>query len=158
MLLMGAYMTRILRNVCFVALVALSSVSVTLAQDNLPVREAVAPIYPAVALLSRTIGVVIVDVQIDSGGSVTAVRTVSGPMVLKPISELTARRWLFAASDSAGTRSVRLTFRFTIVPDKTSSAERTPIFRPPYEVEIREVVPQLKNRVDSDPPIKRKRK
>ncbi|HEX3145248.1 MAG TPA: hypothetical protein VHQ64_14845, partial [Pyrinomonadaceae bacterium] len=58
----------------FVALVALSAASVGLAQENVSVREAAAPIYPAVALLSRTIGVVIVDVQIDSGGSVTAVR------------------------------------------------------------------------------------
>jgi Gram-negative bacterial TonB protein C-terminal len=150
-------MARTLPSIFFVALVGLSVVSVALAQDNVSVREAVPPIYPAIALSARATGAVIIEVQIDSAGSVTAARAISGAAVLRPISEFTARRWLFAPSDTAATRSVRLTFRFTIVADGTNSKDRVPIFRPPYEVEARDEVPHIVQTPNIDPGPKRKR-
>jgi len=136
---------------------ALLALSVVSAQDNVSVREAVPPIYPAIALSARATGAVIVEVQIDSAGSVTTARAISGAGALRPISEFTARRWLFASSETAVARSVRLTFRFTIVADGTNSKDRVPIFRPPYEVETRDEVPHIVQTPNSDPGPKRKR-
>jgi Gram-negative bacterial TonB protein C-terminal len=155
-MLLSIKMRHTLFRILFLAFIGLASTSIGSGQEP-NVVQAVAPIYPLIALSARAMGAVIVEVQIDSKGAATSVRVIEGAATLRPISEFTARRWLFAPSGTA-VRRVQLTFRFTIVPDQTTSAERSPIFRPPYEIEIRDVVPHFKQRVDSDPPMKRKRK
>jgi hypothetical protein len=152
MLLLMRLRTRFLLG----ALVVLSP-TVAYAQDSPAVREAVPAIYPAIALSAHATGTVIVEVQISSNGSVTSAHAISGAGVLRPISEFTARRWLFASTDTGNARMARLTFRFTIVPDGTDSKDRVPIFRPPYEVETRTDVPQIVQTPNSDPAPKRKR-
>jgi TonB family protein len=150
-------MRHTLLKVFLLAFLTAGSVSICAAQGP-GVVEAVAPIYPWIALSARTSGAVIVEAQVSPRGTVTSVQIIEGAATLRPISELTARRWLFAPTRASEVRTVRLTFRFTIVPDKTPAAERSPIFRPPYGIEIRDFVPQIKNSVDSDPPMKRKHK
>ena len=146
-----------IRTLFLVGMVAFLCFSIASAQDNPPVREALPPIYPAIALSVRATGTVIVEVQISPDGLVTSAHAVSGTGTLKPISEFTARRWLFAPSDLSTIRTARLTFRFTIVPDGTDSKDRVPIFKPPYEVETRSEVPHIVQTPSSDPAPKRKR-
>jgi TonB family protein len=155
MLLVVNKMQNLFLKTFLVAALSISSALLAVAQDNPAVREAVPAIYPLIALSARATGTVVVEVQIDSSGSVTSTRAISGAGVLKPVSEQSARRWKFASSETA-MRKCRLTFRFIIVLDNASSVERLPIFKPPYEVEIRDSPPELEQRRDSDPPMKRK--
>jgi hypothetical protein len=138
--------------------IALAAASIVTAQDDPKVLQAVPPIYPLVALSARASGVVVIEAQIAPNGPVASARTIEGALLLRPISEVTARRWLFASASAPGLRTVRLKFLFMIVSDETSSSERVPIFKPPYEVEIRDAVPKFVHTPNIDPGPKRKRK
>lgn len=119
--------------------------------DQPAVVSAVAPAYPVLAVASNTSGKVEVEVEVNVTGEVTSVRTIDGHLLLRQAAENTARRWRFAPD--AGTlkaRIVVLTFVFRIMPKDTGAEELTPMFIPPYQVEVRHQ--PFKPVVDSDPP------
>ena len=100
------------------------------------VVSAVAPVYPAIALAAHGSGDVVVAADINKSGDVTSARVLSGHNLLQKVSVEAARRWKFSTSNEDH-RQVELTFTFRIVPDKTAGIDRTPVFYPPYHVEVR---------------------
>jgi len=70
------------------------------------------PAYPAVARAVRASGDVVVDVQVDSDGSVTKTTVISGNPLLRGHAEQAAKRALFKPDALLGIRSVRIVYRF----------------------------------------------
>ena len=103
------------------------------------VVSAVAPVYPAIAVAARASGEVMVEVEIDTEGSVTATNSDGKIKLLSRVAEEAARRWRFAPARSGEkTRKVRLGFLFRLMPEEAASLDSTPIFYPPYRIEVRE--------------------
>jgi len=100
------------------------------------VVSAVAPVYPVIALAAHGSGDVVVVADINKSGAVTSARVLSGHNLLQKVSVEAARRWRFSTSNEDH-RQAELTFTFRIVPDKTAGIDRTPVFYPPYHVEVR---------------------
>src|SRR5882672_3336805 len=122
------------------------------------VVQAVASSYPRIAVTAGASGTVIVEVQVDARGTVTSVHTVGRTTVLAKAAENSAKRWIFGTTDeSNNTRVVRLTFLFKIMPHDTPSDELSPIFMPPYGIEVRATVPEGIDSINRDPPMTRKR-
>ncbi len=127
---------------CLVALMVIavggSVVSAqTVASDQPEVVAAVAPIFPAIAASAKASGDVIVEVKIDQNGTVSSAHALEGHPLLQKVCEATARRWKFAAAkDSKSARVARLTFTFRVVDDKAPEIDRTPVFLPPYKIEL----------------------
>jgi TonB family protein len=107
--------------------------------DNPTVVQAVPPSYPPIARAANVSGVVIVEVRIDAGGSVTTVRVLEGHKLLNLIAEKSASKWKFNALDKAKERSVKLRFEFILIPtNKGTPDDLGVVFWPPYKVEIRD--------------------
>lgn len=105
------------------------------------VVSAVVPVYPTTAKAVRVVGDVFVDVEINRKGEVTSVQHVNAHPLLRKVVEEAASRWKFSpALESEKKRRVRLTFAFRIVGEKTSRFDGTPIFHPPYKIEIRDEI------------------
>ena len=103
------------------------------------VVSAVAPVFPAPAKAVRALGDVFVDVKIDGQGEVVSARHVDAHPLLRKTIEATARRWKFSpATKGEVRRKARLTFTFRLVPRGTYPLDTTPVFHPPYKVEIRD--------------------
>lgn len=110
--------------------------------QNSPIQvyKAVAPIYPPIARAARAGGVVNVNVMVDSAGAVSSARGVSGHPLLRSVAEEAAKRWQFAPDEEATMeRQVTLFIAFTQMPECAKYADLTPIFTPPYQVEVRTV-------------------
>jgi TonB family protein len=107
------------------------------ASESPKVRAAVAPAYPPIAIAARAASDVVVEVSIDAGGNVSSATARSGHPLLQQAAIQAARRWRFepAAKDS-GARTATLTFTFRVNEEKRPEAEITPVFMPPYKVEI----------------------
>jgi TonB family protein len=114
--------------------------------------EAVAPLYPMVAVYSSTTGDVAVRLTIDETGAVTSARVIQGHKLLAASAEEAARKWRFATG-SGGTE-ITVAFLFRILPKGTPEAELVARFRPPYQVEIRRAIPEASTNSDpaADPP------
>jgi TonB family protein len=124
---------------CLILLVVIAaSVNVSAQTTDGPtVVAAVAPIYPAIAAAAHASGDVNVDVKIDTTGRVASAHAVDGHALLKAVCEATARRWKFVpATEQKTERTARLTFTFREVDDHAAEIDRTPVFFPPYKVEI----------------------
>jgi TonB family protein len=106
------------------------------ASEPAAVVSAVAPVYPAIAQSAHATGDVVVAADINKSGDVISTRVLSGHNLLRKVSVEAARRWKFSPS-SEEHREAELTFTFRIVPDKTAGIDRTPVFYPPYRVEVR---------------------
>ncbi len=101
------------------------------------VVSAAAPIFPPIAAAARATGEVIVEVKINRAGEVTSAKTQGSHPLLQKACEIAAARWKFApAGEGVGNRSARLTFVFRITDKEMSEAEITPVFMPPYRVEV----------------------
>jgi TonB family protein len=100
------------------------------------VVSAVAPVYPVIALAAHGSGDVVVAADINKSGDVTSARVLSGHSLLQKVSVEAAHRWKFSTSNEDH-REAKLTFTFRIMPDKTAGIDRTPVFYPPYHVEVR---------------------
>ncbi len=108
------------------------------------VISAAAPIFPAIALAARTLGEVVVEIKIDAAGNVTSARAMAGPPLLRKASEIAARRWKFAVAEgSSDARTVRLTFVFRATEKDLPETEITPVFVPPYKVEVTHNTPRI---------------
>ncbi|MDT7603740.1 MAG: periplasmic protein TonB [Acidobacteriota bacterium] len=106
--------------------------------EQVSVIKAVAPTFPPVARAAWVKGVVEVEVTIDNVGTVTSAHSTSGHRLLRAAAETATKQWMFApATESKMARKVSLSFTFTIMPECTKYADLTPIFVPPYQVEIR---------------------
>jgi TonB family protein len=105
------------------------------------VTVAVAPNYFLTALHSHASGEVVIEVRINSEGSVTSTEAVSGNAILAAGSRQVARRWKFAPAADKGIRTARLTFVYRLVPRDTPINELVAVFKPPYRVEIVHVLP-----------------
>jgi TonB family protein len=115
------------------------------------VASAVAPAYPVLAVASNTSGTVEVEVKVSASGEVISARSVNGHPLLRQKAEDTARRWRFIpAVNDASVRPATLTFVFRIMPKETAGDDLTPMFTPPYQVEVRNR--PFEPVVDSDPP------
>lgn len=114
--------------------------------------EAVAPVYPMVALYSATAGEVTIKVMVDATGAVTSARVVHGHKLLAASAEDAAKRWRFAAG--SGEAELSLVFVYRIMPKGTPDADLATRFRSPNEVEIRRVIPEASTNSDPapDPP------
>ena len=98
---------------------------------------AAAPIYPPIAAAARAAGDVTVEVKIDPAGNVTSAEALAGHPLLQQAAKTAARRWRFEpAAAKSGTRTAKLTFGFRITEKKIPAADATPMFLPPYRVEI----------------------
>jgi TonB family protein len=116
---------------------------IALAQTNTnnqpAVVSAVAPVYPAIAIAANLNGDFYVDVEIDRNGKVTSTDASSAPKILRPVMEEAARRWQFAPDPTnQKKRKVQITFTFRRMPPKTSNFDSTPVYYPPYRIEVRD--------------------
>ncbi|HSS20810.1 MAG TPA: energy transducer TonB [Pyrinomonadaceae bacterium] len=93
------------------------------------------PAYPAIAAAKRVSGVVLVDVQLSSNGTVKQASPISGHSVLRRAAEQAALRWRFnSVEDDNNLRSVRLTFIFR--PVSYVPKEGEPEFTRPYQMAV----------------------
>ncbi|MEK6303569.1 MAG: TonB family protein [Acidobacteriota bacterium] len=114
--------------------------------EEVYVLEAAAPSYPALAAAANVSGTVTVQTHITQAGVVDNVKTVEGHALLRAEAETAARRWKF---QSKGVTILRLQFVFSLLPSQTSRQQLLTIFRPPYEVEVKQSMPE--SIVTSDP-------
>jgi TonB family protein len=120
------------------------SISAQTVPDGPEVVAAVAPIFPPVAASAQATGDVLVDVQIGAAGTVSSAHAVAGHPLLKHICEVTARRWRFVPARGDKTeRTARLTFTFHVLDKKAAELDMTPVFLPPYKIEITTVKPVI---------------
>jgi TonB family protein len=109
------------------------------------VVAAVAPIFPVIAAAAKANGEVIVEVTINTKGKVSATYVVEGNRLLRQVCEIAARRWKFApAHDESDGRKVRLTFSFRVLEKQAPEIETTPVFMPPYRIEVTRDKPVIK--------------
>ena len=138
-----------------IALAGLTSINVAADQPNESrptVVQAVAPAYPSIAATAGASGTVTIEVHVNADGSVSSLRVVKGVGVLAAAATNSARRWVFGAAQVQGVmRIVRLTSVFKIMPSDTSKDELQPIFKPPYEIEVRAIVPEGIDSVNRNP-------
>jgi TonB family protein len=104
------------------------------------VTTAVAPIFPRLASTVNASGNVLVEVKIDRTGSVVSKSVIGGHPLFYEAAQNAAQFWRFAASAGEESRTVRLTFVFSLLTDATET-ELTPVFTPPYQVEVKHLVP-----------------
>jgi TonB family protein len=111
---------------------------------TLQVISAVAPIYPPIARQANATGDVPVQVEINSEGLVTSVDSEGRFGVLGAASEKAARRWVFSAASDSERRKTTLVFSFRVMPENTQPSEATPIYYPPYRIEVRAIKPVIR--------------
>ena len=129
-------------------LVTISPLTVISAQvktsDEPEVVAAVAPVFPAIAAAAKAKGDVVVEVKVNSTGVVTSSTAVAGHPLLRAVCQIASRRWRFVPSTAASKeRSVRLTFSFLILEKDAPEIETTPVFMPPYRVEVTRTKPVI---------------
>ena len=115
-------------------LLLLAGAPALLAQSLPSVRTAVAPHYPAIPVLARVSGDVLVLVKVDVHGDVTSASTKSGPPLLLTAAESAAKEWKFDPSTD-GDREVQLSFKFVLL-SETENADLEVKFLPPYQIAV----------------------
>jgi hypothetical protein len=114
--------------------------------EEIRVLKAVAPIYPKVEGATDPSGRVDVSLQISASGDVLSARAINGHPLLHVPAERAAKLWRFTPSTGgASARTVLISFIFRTMPKDTPAEEISPIFSPPYEVEIRRLIPGPSN-------------
>jgi len=110
------------------------------------VVSAVAPIYPPIIRAAGLSGDFHVDVEIDKDGKVTSAKASSAPKLMQKVIEDAARQWYFAPdSNGQKKRQAQLTFSFRRMSSKTPNSESTPVFYPPYRIEVRDNIEIINN-------------
>jgi TonB family protein len=108
------------------------------------VVSAAAPIFPPIAAAARATGEVVVEVKINQAGEVTSAQPQGSHPLLRKACEIAAARWKFApAGEGVGSRSARLTFVFRMTDKEMPEAEITPVFMPPYRIEVTRNAPVI---------------
>ena len=109
------------------------------------VEEAVAPAYPAPAVVARISGSVIVDVHVSERGAVASASVAEGDAQLRQASLDAARQWRFQAQRfqaQSGGHDVKLILSFRLMPKNTPEVQLGAVFRPRYWVEVRKIAPE----------------
>ena len=98
--------------------------------------------YPALAFAASVKGSVIVEVEINKVGGVTAIRSISGHPLLKIEVERAAKNWKFQPVAEDQMRTARLSFTFYIL-DKAEDEKKviSPVMLSPYQVVIKRAPP-----------------
>lgn len=152
---MRAYVICCAAAALLLTLTLTNAMAVSLREQPSVVR-AVAPIYPETAAEAGESGTVTMEAQVDARGVVTSVRTIAGLKFLDAAAEASARQWVFApAKKQTGTRVVRLTFTFRLMPIGTRSDEMLSIFVLPTHVEVRSTGPRKVNSTYTEQPMSR---
>jgi len=147
-------MRKILTNILIVVgvCICLGIESGALCQQsdsNPSVVEAAIPVYPAVAVLTGAQGRVVVEAVVRDDGTVKSVEICSGPPIFTRLLKSVVSHWKFSPTSEKGKgRSVQLSFIFKFVSDETKSEDMLPIYRPPYEVEVRAKLPNVSKDTD----------
>jgi TonB family protein len=81
-----------------------------------------------------------VTVTIDKTGIVTNADFVSGNPLLQKAAVEAAKQWKCEKLNEEA--KVRLTFSFRMIPKDTSAEDMTPVFMPPYHLEVRGKLPE----------------
>lgn len=103
------------------------------------VLSAVAPIYPPLALTANVSGEVDVMVTVDNAGKVTDAKFLAGNQLLHKAAIEAAKRWKFQGVNRE--TKVQLTFVFRMMPKQTPPEDMTPVFMPPYKLEVKGKLP-----------------
>ena len=115
--------------------------------DPLPspaVVAAIVPVYGAVARTAHLGGEVTVEAIVNPKGQVSSVRVLGGHPLLLNAAKEASRQWRFEpAKDSSADRKVNLVFIFKMVRGCAPAADLTPIFYPPYKIEVRGETPPI---------------
>jgi TonB family protein len=120
-----------------IVLYGLAPVSAGQSAQSPQVVAAATPFYPPIAMAARATGDVMVKVKVGADGNVLSAAASSGHPLLQHAGVLAARRWKFEpATDGSRVRTANLTFTFRLNEAKRPPAEITPVFMPPYKVEI----------------------
>ncbi len=102
---------------------------------------AVAPVYPFDASVAGASGDIYVDVEVGGDGKVLSAGAQGAPEALRRAAEEAARRWQFApAPEGLQGRKARLTFSFRHLPPNARDFDATPVFYPPYRIEVRHAI------------------
>jgi TonB family protein len=117
-----------------------ATLAVGKAEQHELVKSAVAPVYPAIAATANTSGDVQVTVTLNAHGDVAETTFDDGNPLFKYAVLEAAKRWKFESGTDH--RKVKLLFSFRMMPKETSVEEMTPIFMPPYHLEVRRKLPE----------------
>jgi protein TonB len=81
------------------------SAMVTSAGPSRPAKQisTTRPIYPEIAKLGRIQGIVVLSIEVNEAGKVTAAKAVSGPVQLREAAIDAARQWKYEPALSNGT-------------------------------------------------------
>ena len=129
--------TMVAPKIAFLILIGIPAAAQQTARP--PVEEAVAPAYPALAVIGRISGRVVVSVRVSQQGAVTEATSDEGDPMLREAGLQAARLWRFGGTVSG--QEVKLNFIFRLMPKATPEPELGAIFRPPYTVEVRRITP-----------------
>ena len=132
--------------VTFVLSGVASAQSIDTSSTQPSVIRAVAPLFP-VPDKGYAMGSVIVEIQINASGSVIKAHAVQGHPFLYSTSEKAALRWLFMSTAAeTKVRTMRLTFIFKVMDGRIAEEDLSPLFMPPYQIEVRRMVPIIETR------------
>jgi TonB family protein len=92
-----------------VALVFSMAVSAR-AGDDRPIKSRVAPVYPELAKRMKITGMVKLEATVAPDGKVTAVKTVSGSLMLSPAAADAVSKWKYAPAAAASIEEVAVNF------------------------------------------------
>jgi TonB family protein len=106
------------------------------------VIAAITPPYPLVALAAHVGGEVTVEVVVNSKGEVISTKA-SGHQLLAEAAERATKQWRFAPVTDSSNPTATLTFAFQLMPRCASVTDLTPVFYPPYKVEVRGEKPPI---------------
>lgn len=107
-------------------------------EESVLVLEAVAPVFPTIIISAVERGRTTVEVIVGEHGQVESIGEVKAPAILRRTLSAAARKWRFAPVEKgSGVRKIELVFVLTMVSSDAKSEELFPVFRPPYEVEIK---------------------
>jgi TonB family protein len=129
-----------------VVLLGWSAFAQTNSSSQPAVVSAVAPLYPPIIRTAGLSGDYYVDVEINRSGKVISAKALRAPKLMQKVIEEAAGQWQFAPDPNGQkNRKVQLTFSFRRMPLKTSNFEGTPVFYPPYRIEVRDSTEIINN-------------
>jgi len=123
-----------------VIVVLVSTAAAQNEDEVVKVRAAVAPFYPPAAMALLEEGRFEIPVRITPKGDVADADFKGVSKWFAPALKLIVPKWKFSAAppNQKTDRTVTLVFVFVIKPQGTNRLDLLPIFRPPFEVEIRD--------------------
>jgi hypothetical protein len=112
--------------------------------EELTVVAAVVPVYGAIARTAHVGGEATAEVVVDSKGTVKSVKTLGGHPLIASTAKEAAKHWVFTPSkDASADRKATLVFVFQMMPRCAPPADLTPIFYPPYKIQVRAEKPPI---------------